>query len=313
MNPLYNKACKFIFDKCGLQLEEGFYWLDNQIVKVFDKEGNIHFVHRLKVEDDLSMTYKTYPKKRKDLPYEVASWKEIIELNKDRLDNLESASISLLKEYGSNTDRLIVDTNSTGKDSEVKTYLGKKAGLEFKTYFNVTTMDVAESNRMAREKGYEFTYPDEDHRSFYDWQKKENIIPSRLNRCCCLYFKEGATINAFRADEKILFLFGMRNDESTNRSGYTDVWVNHKWGDKRDWIGLLPIREWTDIDIWLYMMRENIDINEKYKMGYDRVGCGIVCPNYSKSTWVLDEYWYPTMFARWRKILTEDFIKIISG
>jgi hypothetical protein len=33
-----------------------------------------------------------------------------------------------------------------------------------------------------------------------------------------------------------------------------------------------------------------------------------VCPNYSKSTWVLDEYWYPYLFNRWRNILKEDFI-----
>lgn len=34
----------------------------------------------------------------------------------------------------------------------------------------------------------------------------------------------------------------------------------------------------------------------------------IACPYYTKSTWILDEYWYPKMYNRWHKILTEDFI-----
>ena len=44
-------------------------------------------------------------------------------------------------------------------------------------------------------------------------------------------------------------------------------------------------------------------------MGYSRVGCAIACPFYTKSTWVLDKYWYPTQFKRFHNILDEDFTK----
>lgn len=134
------------------------------------------------------------------------------------------------------------------------------------------------------------------------------MIPSRLNRFCCNYFKESPTIDNFDGQEKLLFLFGMRNEESVKRSSYTDIWVNEKWGT-RDWIGILPIRTWTEFDIWLYILLEDIEINAKYKYGYSRVGCGIACPNYTKYTWVLDKYWYPYLFDRWRTILRNDFIK----
>ena len=107
--------------------------------------------------------------------------------------------------------------------------------------------------------------------------------------------------------KKLLFLFGIRNEESTKRSNYQDVWRNDKWG-KRDWIAILPIRKWSELDIWLYILDEEIEINDKYKYGYDRVGCGIACPNYTKYTWVLDKYWYPMLFYRWREILRRDFI-----
>lgn len=134
------------------------------------------------------------------------------------------------------------------------------------------------------------------------------MIPSRLNRFCCNYFKESPTIDNFDSTEKLLFLFGMRNEESVRRSSYTDIWINDKWGS-RDWIGILPIRTWTEFDVWLYILLEDIEINDKYKYGYSRVGCGIACPNYTKYTWVLDQYWYPYLFDRWRVILRNDFIK----
>lgn len=223
------------------------------------------------------------------------------------IDELERSSIALLRQYAATTDRKIINTNSTGKDSMVVTHLAEKAGLNFETYFNVTTLDVAESNRMARQNGYKRILPDPQYGGFYQYIQRYEMIPSRLNRFCCNYFKEMPTISYFPEDEKLLFLFGMRNQESARRSGYKDIWKNEKWGD-RDWVALLPIRQWTEFDVWLYILSEDIEINDKYRYGYDRVGCGIACPNYTKYTWVLDKYWYPSLFSRWRDILRKDFL-----
>ncbi len=224
----------------------------------------------------------------------------------------EEESLALLRSHCGNTDRLIVNTNSTGKDSMVVTYLAEKAGLVFETYFNVTTLDVAESNRMAKRNGYHFIYPNPKYGGFYQYIYKYAtsgvMIPTRLNRFCCQYFKERPTIDYFKDIEHIIFLFGMRNQESQTRSDYQDTIVNPFWGDK-DWIGLLPIRGWSEFDVWCYTLLEEIEINNKYKYGYSRVGCGIACPYYTKYTWVLDQYWYPKMFTRWREILREDFIR----
>lgn len=307
MQPIFKEYIQFLKDKTNNanelhDLKEGYYWVDRQIVKAFDIQGKEHKIFKVNISNDLSITLKPYENK----PFEIESWNETCIRYAERLNQIEQDSLILLSQY-KDTDRKIIDTNSTGKDSMVKTYLAHKAGLQFDTYFNVTTCDVADSNLMAKNNNYKFLMPDDHHRSFYRWQKKENMIPSRLNRACCLYFKENPTINNFDSNDKLLFLFGMRNDESNLRSGYTDVWRNDKWGN-RDWIGILPIRQWTDLDIWLYILREKIDINPKYKKGYNRVGCGIVCPNYNKSTWVLDKYWYPKMYDRWQNILKEDFL-----
>jgi hypothetical protein len=179
MLPIFNDYCKFIYDKCGLLLEEGYYWLDNQIVKCFDTSGEIHKLYRFKVENDLSMTYKPY-KKKKNEAYQIDSWSNTVKIFNERLDKLEKESITLLQQYGINTTRRIIDTNSTGKDSEVKTCLAKKAGLKFETYFNCTTMDVADSNKFAKQKGYKFTYPEKKYGGFYQWQKRENLFQQDL-------------------------------------------------------------------------------------------------------------------------------------
>lgn len=222
------------------------------------------------------------------------------------LREIESASLDMLKRHCV-AGKKIVNTNSTGKDSMVVTHLAKKAGLEFDTYFNVTTLDVAESNRMAKKNGYIHIYPNPKYKSFYSYMNVVKTIPNRLNRFCCQYFKERPTIDYFDGQDHLIFLFGMRNQESQQRSAYQDTTVNPFWGDK-DWLGVLPIRSWTELDVWLYTLLEGIEINDKYRYGYTRVGCGIACPYYTKYTWVLDEYWYPVMFYRWRDILRKDFI-----
>lgn len=107
-----------------------------------------------------------------------------------------------------------------------------------------------------------------------------------------------------------LLWMGMRNDESLTRKAYEDVWVNKaEWGNDTCWKGILPIRKWTELDVWLYTVWKKIPVNPKYKKGYSRVGCHCACPYYSKSTWILDKYWYPNGYQRWREILKKDFIE----
>ena len=82
------------------------------------------------------------------------------------MKEIEHESLSLLQEHCISADRKIVNTNSTGKDSMVVHHLVKKAGVSCETYFNVTTLDVAESNQMAKRNGFKHIYPDPQHGGF---------------------------------------------------------------------------------------------------------------------------------------------------
>lgn len=307
MQPIFPEYVQFLRShNCDVDwFRENMFWLDNNIVKAFKRGGQVVSLYRVSVDDNLHLTL-TKHKQNKDFD-NFETWQETIQRNQDRLCRIEQESINLLQQYGLHTDRKVINTNSTGKDSMVVTHLAKKAKLEFKTFFNVTTLDVAESNRMAKRNGYQHIFPDSQYGGFYQYVHNTGIIPNRFTRFCCQYFKERPTVDYFNANDRLLFMFGIRNEESNQRSNYEDVIKNPLWGN-RDWIGILPIRKWSESDVWLYILAENIEINPKYKYGYSRVGCGIACPYYTKYTWVLDKFWYPYLFNRWRSILRNDFI-----
>ena len=219
-------------------------------------------------DDSLNLSLKKHRTNKGYTKFE--SWNETICRNQDHIKEIEHESLLLLHEQCIDTDRKIVNTNSTGKDSMVVNHLVKKSGIDCETYFNVTTLDVAESNQMAKRNRFKHIYPDPQYGGFYKYVHDSGIIPTRFARFCCTYFKEKPTVDYFPADEKILFLFGIRNEESSQRSNYNDITKNPMWGD-RDWIGVLPIRKWTELDIWLYILSEGIEVNPKYKYGYTRV------------------------------------------
>lgn len=176
-----------------------------------------------------------------------------------------------------------------------------------KTVFNNTTLDCADTYKIVNKHKNDWiiTTPPE---GFYQYVERENFIPTRFSRACCSLFKEGNHINHFDDVEKAIWIMGVRNDESNARSSRQDIEHNPKWGDRK-WIGLLPIRKWTELEIWCYIILNNLEVNPKYKKGYKRVGCAIACPYSGKSTWYLDKYFYPKMYDRWHRILTKDFIE----
>lgn len=307
MNPIYNKYIGFLKDK-GVdvnkyKLKEGYYWLDRQIIKAYDIEGNIHKILRLYVDESLNITTKHY--KIKD--FKIESWQNTIHRNTDRLQELETESLKLIRDnLAQHNDYEPIILTSGGKDSNLVTHLVRSVKHNAQCLFNNTSLDCADTYLYIKQlDNCKILSPAE---GFYQWRARYDVIPTRINRMCCDVFKEGETLNYLDGDEKYLLFMGMRNEESNTRSGYGDEWKNHKWGD-REWKGILPIRKWSEEDVWLYTIKNNIHINNKYKKGYSRVGCAVACPFYTKSTWVLDQYWYPKGYKRWQDILADDFTR----
>lgn len=305
MLPIFKEYITFLqekSDKVGF-LKEGYYWYDNSIIKAFDFTGELKKIARINVTENLKLNIKLYDEQTMILE----NWNNTIKRFEKELCEIELESNDIIKKYIEKyDDREFVALSSGGKDSSVTTFLLKKHINEPKIIFNNTSLDCADTYlHIKKEKNLIMINPKE---GFYQWRERTNFIPTRFARACCDIFKESAMVDYLNEHDKYLFFMGMRNQESLKRANYTDEWRNHKWKN-REWDAILPIRKWSELQIWLYILKNDIEINPKYKKGYSRVGCAIACPYYSKSTWILDEYWYPKARVRWKRILIDDFRK----
>ena len=303
MLPIFNEYISFLNKNTNELnfLKEGYYWYDKSIIKAFNINGELIKIARIYCSDDLKITVKHY----KHENVELESWNDTVKRNEDELLKLETESKNLImNSIDKYKDRELAVLSSGGKDSTITTYLVRSICPDVKIIFNNTSLDCADTYlHIKKEDNLTIINPKE---GFYQWRERINFIPTRFTRACCGIFKEGALVDYLDRNDKYLFFMGMRNQESSRRANYGDEWKNHKWGS-REWDAILPIRKWTEFQIWLYIIQNNIDINPKYKKGYSRVGCAIACPYYTKSTWILDKYWYPKLYERWQNILIEDF------
>jgi len=235
------------------------------------------------------------------------AWSETAARLSPELNTKIEKSLSVISDTVSKyADYEFLVLTSTGKDSMVTLDLVQKILPNVRVVFNNTSLDVADTYKMVKaHKDWEITNPKE---GFYAWIKRTNYIPNRLSRGCCTKFKEGNSIEYLSDCKKLVQFIGVRNSESNSRADREFITQNPKWGS-RDWYGCLPIRKWSDLDVWLYIFGNGLEINPKYRKGYHRCGCAIACPYASKTTWVLDKYWYSNLRTRFENILQEDFLQ----
>ena len=134
--------------------------------------------------------------------------------------------------------------------------------------------------------------------------------PSRVMRWCCTVFKTGAitqTIaSAFKNKTNILSFQGIRHNESLSRSKYDRESKSPKITKQTV---VAPIIEWTDFDVWLYILTTGIDFNDAYRLGYSRVGCWC-CPNNGSWSEFLSKVHMYEQYVHWRQLLVKFAKKI---
>lgn len=173
MQPIFPEYINFLRDHdCDVSwFQENTFWLDNNMIKGFLKKkgGQLIPLYRVLVDDDLNITLVRHKKNKGANDYET--WSETICRYRQHIDDIERQSIQKLRSYKT-SDREIISLNSTGKDSMVVTHLATKAGIPFETYFNVTTLDVAESNIMANKLGFKKIPPSPRYGGFYQYCRR---------------------------------------------------------------------------------------------------------------------------------------------
>ena len=245
--------------------------------------------------------------------------KRFVELNKSRLNYIIDEAQSFINDTIQGYPKeCVVISFSGGKDSTVTADLAVKALGDpslVHIFGNTTlefplTIDYAERYRKANPKAIFKTAINRDQ-EFYDMC--EDIgPPARMLRWCCSMFKTGPitrVLNSMYRDKDILTFYGIRKCESVSRSRYNRVEDDAESIKIQKQKVASPIFLWKDIDIWLYILGENIDFNEAYRLGYDRVGCWC-CPNNNERAQFLSQIYMPKQYDKWHGFLVNFAMRI---
>ena len=246
--------------------------------------------------------------------------KMFIKANKNRLNYLIEEAHEFVRKTASKFDEeKIVLSFSGGKDSTVTADIVIKALSNpslVHIFGNTTlefpyTLEYAERYRKNHEQAI-FQIAQNYEQEFYD--VCEDIgPPARMMRWCCSMFKTGPitrVINSLYRNQQILTFYGIRKSESVSRSKYNRIEDDAESVKIQQQTVASPIFFWKDIDVWLYMLAEDVDFNEAYRLGYDRVGCWC-CPNNNQRVQFLSRIYMPEQSKKWRNFLI-DFAKRIG-
>lgn len=210
-------------------------------------------------------------------------------------------------------DRMTLVSFSGGKDSTVVSHLVRLAlnNPSILHIFGDTTLELPKSyeyvERFKEENPFTPFFEERNEENNFFEMCEEIGPPSRVKTWCCSIFKTGpmgTTLANF--DENILTFLGLRRGESVSRSKYKKVSQSPKILKQ---MVASPIIDWCDLDVWLYLLTENLDFNDSYRQGFARVGCW-VCPNNGTWSELLSSIYNSIEYDKWYNFLIKFSKKI---
>lgn len=246
---------------------------------------------------------------------------EIREREGERIKSLEQDSIQYIKDMVlSRPNYYYLINHSGGKDSTVIFELWDMALDELKDEgFNIDSIDwninfANTSNDTADTYRYIKNLKHRDklkilnpQKGWSQWLKEDKnyFLPSRLVRNCCSTYKEGQVNKAYDRHRHTVDVLGVRWQESTKRKNYELImdydWAIDHFGSStfsKEWLKFAPIIDWSDTDVWLWILINNIKYNKMYDYGFNRVGC-LICPYQSDYIDMLIAEHYPKRWDWW--------------
>lgn len=289
------------------------YFIDNEIISI-NKD-----LYKKKKPEKIQLELEKY-KSLNNYDGFNENIKKFIDSNIERLNYIEDEAFNFIQETSRNIDEEhIVLSFSGGKDSTVTADLVKRAlsNSSLVHIFGDTTLEfpatLEYAKRYRKENPYcIFKTAKNKEQNFLD--VCEDIgPPARMMRWCCSMFKTGPitrVINSLYGSDQILTFYGIRKSESVSRSKYERISGENESIKIQQQTVASPIFFWRDIDIWLYLLGRDVDFNDAYRIGYDRVGCWC-CPNNNDRAMFLSSVYMPENSRIWRDFLIK-FAKSIG-
>lgn len=310
-NPVFMQERRLISCILGENVEESNIWyLGSSYYIVDGKRIRLPYVDFYKSKRHLEYAemLRSNIAKDDDIPnsnlYIVANERHIKEL----IYEAEAYITDLLSKVKEDHEHTFIPTVSFsgGKDSTVVSRIVRDALQDESVihYFGDTTLEFPcthnyVEDKFRKENPFTPIIPSETDNDFFKLCKVFGP-PSKFERWCCTIFKTSNLNTEYQnlAGNSLTFL-GIRRSESNERQNYERTQNHSKIGSQ---INAMPIIDWLDCDVWLYILYKGIQFNEAYRWGYKRVGCWC-CPNNSNLSMMLTDIYYPELAAKWKSTL----------
>jgi phosphoadenosine phosphosulfate reductase len=230
-----------------------------------------------------------------------------IAANRARLEEIRAEAIAFVRAIDAEIKPNFRYTSfSGGKDSSVTAHLVRAALGDLPHIFGDTTLEFPATYAYVERfrQSHDVLTARNDDRDFYEMCETIGP-PSRTMRWCCTMFKTGPVARI--VDKKLqqgtaLAFLGIRQAESVQRGKYERVNRGDAGTKIRGQVTASPIFAWSDADVWLYLLANQLDFNEAYRLGYSRAGC-FCCPNNSERNQFLSSVFMPEQSQRWQTLL----------
>jgi phosphoadenosine phosphosulfate reductase len=300
LRPVFDEEREMYERFLGIKLPNNVFRNRNRIIH----EGKTLF--RFKVEKDRLLPREDLGliESRMDDTQSVSHYDQVLtEPNKEYLADKEMEAIKFIlsveKEYSDHSKFI---SFSGGKDSIVTAILTRKAIGDIPFFFSDTTLEYPETYRFIEMFARKYRFPLFTEKSTQDFFQLCGELgpPSLTFRWCCTVFK-AYPVNKFykTIDGSVITFDGIRKSESHSRRKYSQISRVNKIPRQ---IATYPIIDWSELDVWLFILFNKLDFNSLYTQGHTRIGCW-VCPAAGPSNCFVRRYTHPQLWSKFEKIL----------
>ena len=308
------------YEKSSVWNSNAGYFVDGKRIELSISEINS------KSLSEVDKIREQYDKYLPQIDYEYFDQmvERFVEANRVRYHDIVDEAINYIQSF---EDKYTFDdmfiSFSGGKDSTVTSDLVMKAFANSKIMhiFGDTTLEfpLTEEYRKRFSKKHTVIRAKNYEKNFEELCEQIGP-PSRVMRWCCTVFKTGAITRkieqTFKNTKRLLSFQGIRRLESLSRSKYERDTDSPKITKQ---LVSAPIIDWSDFDVWLYILSNKITFNKAYCQGFSRVGCWC-CPNnsawseYLSAIYMNDKYaaFKNTLYSFAKKVGKQDWKEYID-
>jgi len=314
LKPMFKKESSFISKEVERQLP-GSDWTNGLWMRYKTIWWNGKRLLRLSADGKPKIIKDYYNNETLNFYKKPVNKSILYKANKTKIKKLENEAMIFIREIVKKyPNRKPIVSFSGGKDSAVVSHLVRKSlGKNNITHiFGDTTMEYPDTYnyiRSFKENYYQIPFLMDSNKHNFIEMCELLGPPSRINAWCCSVFKSRAIakiVNEINGKDGVISFEGIRKRESSRRRNRNRTYINKKIVFQ---LSAYPILEWREIDVWIYLIVNDIFYNKAYKKGFTRVGC-LYCPNNVPYNEYLISKYYPKKSEVWLNFLTEYARKI---